>query len=178
MVSGARPSSMRGRTCRYPPRVGLPGRPIMGHPRPRQGRSLALASLRDGLRPPLTRPGVPGRGWDDDQAGHTPGGTAMHGFVEVGTCRNDPCGQVGPLLEGGFCSDSCRRETTGCSVPGCGCGGVCDRVSRCTDCERYTWGVVDGRCPDCRPATAATVEVAPDADAWRLRVTGGSEARP
>jgi hypothetical protein len=107
----------------------------------------------------------------------------MHGFVEVGTCRNDPCGQYGALLIGGFCSDTCRMETTGCSAPDCHCGGQCDGVNRCTDCERYTWGVVHGRCPDCRaPAIATTVEVAPDAGAWRLRGTGdrtgASETRP
>jgi hypothetical protein len=78
----------------------------------------------------------------------------MHGFLELGTCRNQPCGQTAPLLDGGFCSDECRREATGCSVPGCGCRGACDGVSRCADCERYTWGVVDGRCPDCRPLVA------------------------
>jgi hypothetical protein len=78
----------------------------------------------------------------------------MHGFVELGTCRNGPCGQSGPLLEDGFCSDDCRRDATGCSVPGCGCGGGCDGVSRCVACERYTWGVVGGRCPDCRQVPA------------------------
>ena len=108
----------------------------------------------------------------------------MHGFVEVGMCRNDPCGQVGPRHEDGFCSEDCRMETTGCSVPGCGCGGVCDGVSRCTDCERYTWGVVGGRCPDCRvPAITTTIQVASDADAWRLHrgnasVDRSPETRP
>ncbi len=36
----------------------------------------------------------------------------MHGFVEIGTCRNDPCGQVGPREEDGFCSSSCREQAT------------------------------------------------------------------
>jgi hypothetical protein len=50
----------------------------------------------------------------------------MHGFVEVGTCRNDPCGQYGGRGEDGYCSEDCRREATGCSVPFCGCGGACE----------------------------------------------------
>jgi hypothetical protein len=78
----------------------------------------------------------------------------MHGFVELGTCRNGPCGQWGPLLEDGFCSDDCRREATGCSVPECRCRGADDGVSLCTSCERYTWRVVGGRCPDCREVLA------------------------
>jgi hypothetical protein len=68
----------------------------------------------------------------------------------IGQCKNQPCRQTDALTKDGFCSDACRRETTGCSVPECGCGGACDGVSLCTSCERYTWGVVDGRCPDCR----------------------------
>jgi hypothetical protein len=36
----------------------------------------------------------------------------MHGFVEVGTCRNDPCGQYGGREEDGYCSEECRREAT------------------------------------------------------------------
>ena len=54
--------------------VGLPGRPMVGHPRPRQGRSLPLASLRDGLRPPLTRRGVPGLGVGPQPGSPHPGG--------------------------------------------------------------------------------------------------------
>jgi hypothetical protein len=50
----------------------------------------------------------------------------MHGAVEVGTCRNGPCGQYGARGEDGYCSDDCRREATGCSVPFCGCGGACE----------------------------------------------------
>jgi hypothetical protein len=101
----------------------------------------------------LTQPGDPGRGMGGDQPGRTPGGMAMNGFVELGTCRNDPCGQCAPLLPGGFCSDDCRREATGCSVPDCGCGGACDGVSQCTSCERYTRDVITGGCPDCRKAS-------------------------
>lgn len=93
----------------------------------------------------------------------------------VGQCKNPACGQVEALTEDGFCSDECRREATGCSVPGCGCGGVCDGVSRCTDCELYAAGVVDGRCPDCRvPAITTTIVVAPGAGAWRLHRGNGS----
>jgi hypothetical protein len=40
---------------------------ILGHPAPRQGCSLPLASLRDSLRPPLTWRGVPG--WSLPAAG-------------------------------------------------------------------------------------------------------------
>jgi hypothetical protein len=50
----------------------------------------------------------------------------MHGFVEVGTCRNDPCGQYGARGEDGYCSEDCRQQATGCSVPFCGCGGQCE----------------------------------------------------
>jgi hypothetical protein len=77
----------------------------------------------------------------------------MHGFVELGTCRNEPCREIGPQLEDGYCSDGCRMEATGCSVPGCRCLGADDGVSRCSECERYTLGVVAGRCPDCRSGT-------------------------
>ena len=86
----------------------------------------------------------------------------------IGQCKNPACMQLEALTEDGFCSDECRTQATGCSVPGCGCGGADDGVSRCTDCERYTAGVVDGRCPDCSPAITTTVEVVPGADSWRL----------
>jgi hypothetical protein len=68
----------------------------------------------------------------------------------IGTCKNQICGQTDTLLEDGYCSDGCRMEAIGCSVPGCRCLGSDDAVSRCNDRERYTWGVVAGRCPDCR----------------------------
>lgn len=135
--------------CRYSPGWACLVVPVWATPGRLKGARCARV-LRMAFGPPLTRPGVPGRTRDGDQAGHTPGGTAMHGFVEVGTCRNDPCGQTAPLLEGGVCSDDCRMESTGCSVPGCGCGGRCDGVSRCSRCERDTQDIVDGRCPDCR----------------------------
>jgi hypothetical protein len=48
----------------------------------------------------------------------------MNGFVEVGICRNDACGQYGGREEDGYCSESCREEATGCGVPGCTCGGA------------------------------------------------------
>jgi hypothetical protein len=76
----------------------------------------------------------------------------MHGVVEVGTCRNQPCGQAGPLLEDGHCSDTCRIEATGCAVPGCTCRGACEGVSPCADCRRYAADVVAGPCADCRQA--------------------------
>jgi hypothetical protein len=44
---------------------------ILGHPAPRQRCSLPLASLRDGLRPPLTRGGVPGLELASSWAGRT-----------------------------------------------------------------------------------------------------------
>jgi hypothetical protein len=72
----------------------------------------------------------------------------------IGQCKNQACGQTDALTDDGFCSDTCRMEATGCSVPECGCGGVCDGVSRCTSCDRYTWSVVDGRCPDGREVPA------------------------
>jgi hypothetical protein len=72
----------------------------------------------------------------------------------IGQCKNQACGQTDALTYDGFCSDTCRMEATGCSVPECGCGGVCDGVSRCTSCDRYTWSVVDGRCRDCREVSA------------------------
>jgi A20-like zinc finger len=50
----------------------------------------------------------------------------MHGFVEAGTCRNDPCGQYGARQEDGYCSHDCRVQATRCSVPCCGCGGACE----------------------------------------------------
>jgi hypothetical protein len=62
--------------------------------------------------------------------------TAMDGGI--GQCKNQACGQTDALTYDGFCSDTCRMEATGCSVPECGCGGVCDGVSRCTSCDRYT----------------------------------------
>jgi hypothetical protein len=31
-------------------------------------------------------------------------------MAEIGTCRNDPCGQVDLLPHDGYCSDSCREE--------------------------------------------------------------------
>jgi len=68
----------------------------------------------------------------------------------IGQCKHQACRQTGALTDDGFCSDTCRMEATGCSVPDCGCGGVCDGVSRCTSCDRYAWSVVDGRCPNCR----------------------------
>jgi hypothetical protein len=68
----------------------------------------------------------------------------------IGRCANEPCGQLDALTEDGFCSDTCRMEATGCSDPGCSCGGECDGVSACSSCGIYTWGVVAGRCPDCR----------------------------
>jgi hypothetical protein len=43
----------------------------------------------------------------------------------VGTCRNDPCGQMDQLWEDGFCSGDCREQATGCDVPLCGCAGGC-----------------------------------------------------
>ena len=87
----------------------------------------------------------------------------------IGDCRNPACGQVEALTEDGFCSQECRVQLTGCSVPGCGCGGGCDGVSRCTDCELYSAGVVDGRCPGCCvPAITTIIEVAPGAGSWRL----------
>jgi hypothetical protein len=73
-----------------------------------------------------------------------------------GTCKNPTCMQTDLLLEDGYCSDDCRLEATGCSVPGCQCLGVDDAVSRCSDCERYTGDVVAGRCLDCRSAAQPT----------------------
>ncbi len=72
----------------------------------------------------------------------------------IGQCKNQACGQTGALAEDGFCSDACRTEATGCSAPGCGCGGRCDGMDRCTGCERFAPSVVDGRCPDCRQVAA------------------------
>ena len=72
----------------------------------------------------------------------------------IGQCKHQACGQTDALTDDGFCSDTCRMEATGCSVPDCGCRGACDGVSRCTSCDRYTWSVVDGRCPDCREVPA------------------------
>jgi hypothetical protein len=44
---------------------------------------------------------------------------------EVGTCRNQPCGQIDLLWEDGYCSEDCRAQGTGCPVPGCRCAGGC-----------------------------------------------------
>ena len=55
----------------------------------------------------------------------------------IGQCKNQACGQTDALTDDGFCSDTCRMEATGCSVPECGCRGVCDGVSRCTSCDRH-----------------------------------------
>ena len=44
---------------------------------------------------------------------------------EVGTCRNQDCGQTDLLWEDGFCTEECRAEVTGCEVPGCTCAGGC-----------------------------------------------------
>ena len=44
---------------------------------------------------------------------------------EVGTCRNQDCGQTDLLWEDGFCTEECRAEVTGCEVPGCTCAGDC-----------------------------------------------------
>ena len=74
----------------------------------------------------------------------------------IGTCKNPTCMQTDLLLENGYCSDDCRLEATGCSVPGCQCLGVDDAVGRCSDCERYTGVVVAGRCLDCRSAAQPT----------------------
>jgi hypothetical protein len=74
----------------------------------------------------------------------------------IGTCQNPTCRQTATLLEDGYCSDDCRMEATGCSVPGCECLGADDAVSWCSDCERYTGDVVAGRCPDCRSAGQPT----------------------
>jgi hypothetical protein len=73
----------------------------------------------------------------------------------IGTCNNPTCMQTDLLLEDGYGTDDCRREATGCSVPGCDCLGADDGVSWCSDCERYTWDVVAGRCRDCRSAAQA-----------------------
>ena len=70
----------------------------------------------------------------------------------IGTCKNPTCQQTDLLPEDGYCTDGCRMEATGCSVPGCLCLGADNGVSRCSDCGRYTSGVVAGRCPDCRSA--------------------------
>jgi hypothetical protein len=87
----------------------------------------------------------------------------------IGQCRNPACMQLEALTEDGFCTEECRMQVTGCSVPGCGCAGADNGVSRCTDCELYAAGVVDGRCPDCRvPAITTTIEVAPGVGSWRL----------
>jgi hypothetical protein len=48
---------------------------------------------------------------------------------EVGTCRNDPCGQTDLLWEDGYCSEICREEATGCEVPFCTCAGDCSVVA-------------------------------------------------
>jgi hypothetical protein len=48
---------------------------------------------------------------------------------EIGTCRNDPCGQTDLLGEDGYCSDTCREQATGCEVPGCTCAGDCAMVA-------------------------------------------------
>ncbi len=96
----------------------------------------------------------------------------------IGQCRNPVCMRVEALTEDGFCSEECRSETTGCSVPGCGCGGADDGVSQCTSCWRYAAGVVNSRCPACRaPAITTTIEVAPGADSWRLACEDGSVDR-
>jgi hypothetical protein len=44
---------------------------------------------------------------------------------EVGRCRNEVCGQADLLWEDGYCSDDCREQATGCTVPFCGCAGGC-----------------------------------------------------
>ena len=44
---------------------------------------------------------------------------------EVGTCRNQDCGQTDLLWEDGFCTEECRAEVTGCEVPSCTCAGGC-----------------------------------------------------
>jgi hypothetical protein len=73
----------------------------------------------------------------------------------IGQCKHQACGQTDALTYDGFCSDTCRMEATGCSVPECDCRGVCDGVSRCTSGDRYTWSVVDGRwCTGCREVPA------------------------
>ncbi len=101
----------------------------------------------------------------------------------IGHCKNPACMQLEALTEDGFCSEDCRMQVTGCSVPGCGCRGADDGVSLCTGCELYANGVVDGRCQDCRvPAITTTIEVAPGAGSWRLQrgnasVDGSREAR-
>ena len=50
----------------------------------------------------------------------------------IGQCKNQACGQTDALTYDGFCSDTCRMEATGCSVPDCGCRGADDGVSRTT----------------------------------------------
>ena len=79
----------------------------------------------------------------------------------IGTCKNQTCMQTDMLLEDGYCSDDCRLEATGCSVPGCRCLGADDGVSRCSHCERYTWGIVAGRCPDCGSAPEPAASTGP-----------------
>jgi hypothetical protein len=48
---------------------------------------------------------------------------------EVGTCRNQDCGQTDLLWEDGYCSDSCWEQATGCEVPGCSCAGSCSTLT-------------------------------------------------
>jgi len=46
----------------------------------------------------------------------------------IGTCHNDACGQTDLLWEDGYCSEDCRVQATGCSVPWCGCDGRCEQA--------------------------------------------------
>ena len=91
--------------------LGLPALPRVSHPRAASRALASLASLRDGLRPPLTRPGVPGPTGDGDQAGHTPGDQAMHESVEVAAHRRFTPRDVGPREDQISCSHDCTTST-------------------------------------------------------------------
>jgi hypothetical protein len=79
----------------------------------------------------------------------------MHGFVEVGTCRNWFCRDVGPGHEDGYCSEDCRVQATGCTVPFCACRGADLGLRQCTSCTQYVKGLVNGRCEECRACDEA-----------------------
>jgi hypothetical protein len=107
VAGGTRP---RLQAPRPRPGLGLPALPRVSHPRAASRALAALASLRDGLRPPLTRPGVPGPTGDGDQAGHTPGDQAMHESVEVAAHRCFTPRDVGPREDQISCWHDCTTS--------------------------------------------------------------------
>jgi hypothetical protein len=125
---------------------------LVAHGGPPRTASKALAGARVASRWP-SAPLDPARGPRPGGGADQPAHIRRNGMSGgIGTCKNQTCMQTDMLLEDGYCSDDCRLEATGCSVPGCRCLGADDGVSRCSHCQRYTWGVVAGHCPDCRSA--------------------------